>query len=368
MIIPTFRRITRAAALFAIALTCLAQPATRKTRNVIFVMADGLRWQEAFGGADPALLNKESGVPDVARTRAEFWRETPAERRAVLLPFLWNVVASKGQLYGNQDAGSQAYVTNGMNFSYPGYSETLCGFPDARVDSNDKNPNPNISMFEWLGGKPAFKGRIAAFGAWDLFPYILNVQRSGLFVNAGYDPLIVKPSSPKIDLLNRLKKESELWDSEALDAPMFHTALEYLKLRKPRVMFVSLGEPDEWAHDGKYALYLTSAHRVDQYLKELWDTVQAMPEYRGSTTLVFAVDHGRGLAPKEWRSHGQKIPDSKNIWMAFYGPDTPALGERKNVPAVTQSQVAPTIAALLGEDYNAAVPKAGKPIADVLPH
>src|SRR5438552_4062160 len=39
-----------------------AQPAAgRKTRNILFVMADGLRWQELFQGADGALMNKENG-------------------------------------------------------------------------------------------------------------------------------------------------------------------------------------------------------------------------------------------------------------------------------------------------------------------
>jgi hypothetical protein len=53
--------------------------------------------------------------------------------------------------------------------------------------------------------------------------------------------------------------------------------------------------------------------------------------------------------------------------MAFLGPDTKALGERSKIPAVTQSQIAATIAALLGEGYNTAVPQAGKAIRDVLP-
>ena len=93
-----------------------------------------------------------------------------------------------------------------------------------------------------------------------------------------------------------------------------------------------------------------------------------MPQYRGTTTLIFLPDHGRGEAPVEWRSHGQKVPDSKYIWMAFLGPDTAALGERKkDAGPVTQNQVAATIAALLGEDYRVAVPKAGAPVADVLP-
>ena len=30
-----------------------------KTRNVILVIADGVRWQEVFTGADPSLLNEK---------------------------------------------------------------------------------------------------------------------------------------------------------------------------------------------------------------------------------------------------------------------------------------------------------------------
>ena len=52
--------------------------------------------------------------------------------------------------------------------------------------------------------------------------------------------------------------------------------------------------------------------------------------------------------------------------MGFLGPDTAGLGERAKISPVTQNQVAATIAALLGEDYGAAVPKAGKPIMEVV--
>jgi hypothetical protein len=52
--------------------------------------------------------------------------------------------------------------------------------------------------------------------------------------------------------------------------------------------------------------------------------------------------------------------------MAFMGPDTPALGERTKTERVTANQLAATLAALLGQDYCTAMPKAGKPIASVL--
>jgi hypothetical protein len=346
-----------------LAAVVVAQPAATKTRNVIHVMADGLRWQEAFRGADPALMTKANGVDDAAELRREFARATAAESRAALMPFLWNVVAKQGQVFGNRDLGSEAYVTNGLNFSYPGYSETFCGFADARVNSNDKVPNPNVSVLEWLNGKKAYQGKIAAFGAWDLFPFILNAKRSGLLVNAGYTPLEVAPVTPALRLLNRLKAETAMWGGESFDAPTFHTALEYTKLHKPRVLFLSMGEPDEWAHDGKYALYLKSIRRFDDYVRELWETVQAMPEYRGNTTLIISVDHGRGEGPVEWRKHGEKAPDSKYIWMAFLGPDTAAKGERSKTAAVTQSQIAATLAGMLGEDYRSAAPRAAAPIA-----
>jgi hypothetical protein len=90
-----------------------------------------------------------------------------------------------------------------------------------------------------------------------------------------------------------------------------------------------------------------------------------MPEYRDKTALIVLPDHGRGNGA-EWIDHGQKIPESMQTWMAFLGPDTPALGERRQSQPVTESQIAATLAVLLGEDYRAAVPKAGAPIADVL--
>ena len=115
-------------ALTALAADPVAKPATE---NVVLLMTDGLRWQEVFGGAEEILMTKEDGgVTDVDTLKKAYWRDTPEARREALMPFLWNVVAKQGQIYGNQAKGSVAEVTNGMKFSYPGYNETLCGFAD----------------------------------------------------------------------------------------------------------------------------------------------------------------------------------------------------------------------------------------------
>ena len=365
------RRFILAMVLFLVVFAAVgagASPQTHRTENIIFVMTDGLRWQEVFSGAEESLFKKQEGdKKELDPARIAYWRDTPEARREALMPFLWKVVAKEGQIFGNQDKGSIAQVTNGYNFSYPGYSETFCGFGDPAVNSNNKVYNPNLNVLEFLNGIKSYRGKVAAFGAWDLFPYILNRKRSGLLVNAGYEPMNFGKPTPEYALLNRLKDETiRYWAGEPFDSLTLETALTYFKKDKPRVFYLSLGETDEWAHDGRYDLYLQSARRADDALRIVWETAQSMSRYRGKTTLIFSADHGRGNAPEEWKSHGEHIANAENIWMAFMGPDTAPLGERSQVERVTASQIAATLAAFLGEDFCAAAPKAGKPIAAVL--
>jgi hypothetical protein len=347
-------------------------PAAHKTENVVVVMLDGLRWEEVFHGADPELLQAPGPetLPQpkerAALAQKHYGGDTAAERRQALMPFLWSVMATQGQIFGNRGLESKSQVTNGLNFSYPGYNETLTGSGDPRIHSNDNVPNPNVTVFEWLNRKPEFAGQVAAFGAWEAFNGIFNRERCGFVVNAGYDPLMLSPATPELKLLNALKAETvRIWPDEPFDPLTFHTAIEYVKAKRPRVLFIGLGETDDWAHTGSYPEYLNAAHLGDGYLRELWELLQSLPEYRGKTTLIVLPDHGRGVGP-QWTSHSEKIPLSEQTWMAFLGPDTVALGERSHASSVTESQIAATLAALVGEDYHAAVPQSGAAIQDVL--
>lgn len=340
--------------------------ATSTTRNVILVTMDGLRWQEVFRGAEDALLTKvPGGVANVDGLIADFGTGDGDARRQALLPFVWSVVAREGQLYGNLDTNSPAVVTNGKNFSYPGYNEMLTGKPDPRVDSNAKRPNPNVTVLEWLNGNPEYSGRVAAYACWDVFPFILNAERAGFRVNAGWDPIAGDDLSDRQLLLNDLRATTHRpWEGSGYDSFTVEAALEDLKTRKPRVLYVALGETDEFAHEGRYDHYLHAAHQGDAALRKLWETAQSMPEYAGTTTLIVTTDHGRGDPPDGWKSHGANIPGAEFLWVAILGPDTPALGERRDTEPVTQSQVAATVAAALGEDFVAAAPGAAPPIAD----
>jgi hypothetical protein len=299
--------------------------------NLVFVTWDGFRWQEFFSGAEKTLINKEAGgVPNVDEVRSQYWRDTPAARREVLLPFVWGTIARNGQLFGDPSRQAAARVTNGKKFSYPGYNEMFVGFADERIKSNDKIPNPNINVLEFLHRQPAFQGKVAAFATWDVMEYILNRQRSGMLVQVGWSLLDDEPLTHQQRQVNEMVRElPRLWRGNVYDVVTHRAAMEHLKRHRPRVLYVGLGETDEWAHARRYDLYLESAQRSDRYLREIWDTLQSMPEYRDKTALVVTTDHGRGITPNGIKS----------------------LGVRENVTA-TQSLVAATLAHLVGEDFS----------------
>jgi len=343
--------------------------AATRTRNVFLITVDGLRWQEVFNGAEELLMNRENGgVTDTNRLRTAFWRPTVGERRAALMPFFWSVVAKDGQLYGNQNKGSTAVLTNGRKFTYPGFNEILTGFADDRINKNEKRNNPNVTVLEWLFRKPEFTNRVAAFANWDVFPYILNTQRSGIPMWTGYETN--RPAAPgsRLEMVEQLFRETTpLWPDMNFDSFYLRATIESVKELKPRVVWIAFSETDEWAHEGRYDLYLQAAHKVDSYVRTLWNTLQSMPEYRDQTTLLLTCDHGRGTGPTEWRNHGAAVEGAEGIWLVAIGPDSPPLGERTNTAQVGQNQIAATLAALLGQDYHAAVSKSGPPIKDLLP-
>jgi len=337
-------------------------PSAQSAENVVVVTWDGFRWQELFGGADETLLNKElGGVTDPAPLRKSMWRETPEQRRETLLPFVWGVLAKEGQLFGDPARQAAARVTNGKKFSYPGYNEMFVGFADDAINSNNKIPNPNVNVLEYVQRQPGFAGQVAAFATWDVMEFILNRERSGIPVQVGWTPLRDEPLTPGQRQVNEMVRElPRLWRGNTFDIITYQAAKEHLARHHPRVLYIGLGETDEWAHARRYDLYLEAAQRSDRYLQELWDLQQSLPQYRGQTTLVLTTDHGRGTG-RDWTNHGADTVGAEYIWIGLLGRGVPALGVRAGVEA-TQSQIAATLATLVGVDYSTPFPQAATPL------
>ncbi len=335
-----------------------------KTKNVVLVTLDGMRWQEVFGGAVDSLINNSKYTANSKDLLNTFYDEDSKIRREKLMPFFWKVLSKEGQLYGNRWKQSNMDVANDQWFSYPGYNEILIGAPDPNIRSNKKTYNSNITILEWLAKREGFKSSVAAFCSWDVFPYIINDKRCGFPVNAGFDTVRTANLSPREHFLNELMSQiPSPFSSVRLDAFTFHYAFEYMKREKPRMLYISLGETDDFAHLGQYDHYLHSAYNSDQWIGKLWQYIQSDDNYRDKTTLIVTTDHGRGVKPmNQWTDHGSDVTGSSEIWCAVIGPDTPPLGEVSGSKHLFASQISPTIATFFGLTYSSSLPNAGQPI------
>ncbi len=333
--------------------------AQTKGKNLILITMDGLRWQEIFYGADSVLIQDSKFVEDLNILQNRFWANSVAERREKLMPFFWKTISKNGQLYGNHDKGSRVLLVNKEWSSYPGYNEILTGFADPEIISNDKIWNKNITFLEFLNGQRHYSGKVAAFCSWEVFPYIVNSQRSNIPISAGRGGAMGSRLTDREKLLNKLIQDMPTpfkkvrWDSFT-----FQLSMEYLEKKRPKVLYIAFDATDDYAHEGKYDRYLMAAYRQDQFLNELWQWLQSHPFYRKKTSIIITTDHGRGELDK-WTSHGRNVSGGDKVWLAVMGPDTPASGEMDDHSPIFSNQIAATASALLNVYYVSRKPIGG---------
>lgn len=328
--------------------------------NIIIITTDGLRWQEVFGGMDSAIANnKKFNQDDSAVIYKKYWADNASERRKKLMPFLWSVIENKGQVYGNRNLGNRVDNANPYWFSYPGYNEIFTGYPDTAINSNSYKANPHTTLLEFLNRHSKYKNKVAAFGAWNAFDRILNEERGKFPVYSAFDLTGGANPSTAEKTINSLLKDSykPFGEEEVLDVFTHYGAMNYLQTKKPKVLYISYGETDEWAHSGQYRDYLNAANMVDKWMQDIWNYIQSDPFYKNKTAVFITTDHGRGDAKKEeWTSHNNKIKDSYQIWMATMGPGIKAKGEVKASQQLYQKQFAQTMASILGLNFTAEHP------------
>ncbi|HKX28713.1 MAG TPA: hypothetical protein VJ302_13525 [Blastocatellia bacterium] len=337
------------------------------TENVILITLDGARTQEVFGGLDLEVLKdrtKKGRVEETAPYK-KYWAETPEQRREKLMPFFWGTLMKQyGSIAGNRRLGSTVMTTNRKWFSYPGYSEILTGQAhDDVIDSNDQRRNPYPSVLEFVKRRLKLDSKqVAAFASWDTMDWIAEHEVGSITLNSGPEPY--DHPDPEIRILSRLQSETPPpWDGVRFDYYTFRLALAHLKSHQPRLLYISFDETDDWAHDGNYHRTLQALERTDQRLRELWEFLQSSDRYRGRTTILITVDHGRGDTPKDWTDHGEKVPESQYLWMAFVSPGSSLRGEWRDTETIYQNQIAATLCRFLRLDYGEQNPQAGKPIA-----
>ena len=348
----------------------------KSSPNLIVITTDGLRWQEVFNGMDFALANnRKFNHGDSAYLFNKYGSISVTERQAKLLPFITQTMGTKGLLFGNRFKENKVDVANPHWFSYPGYNEIFTGYPDSAINSNNYPPNPHENILAFLQKQKAYQNKVIAFGAWDAYNRILNEAASGFPVINGFESLSSILPDSQTKMLAQMLKDSykPFKEAECLDIFTHQQAKYYLETKRPKAMYISYGETDEWAHEGNYSAYLDAAHQVDAWVAELWQWVQSTPGYKDNTYLLITTDHGRGFG-EGWTDHGADVKGASSIWFGLMGPDKNSnltsitdsmqknlgvkinMGEQSNNQQLYQKQLAATMAKLLGLEFAPAHP------------
>ena len=132
------------------------------------------------------------------------------------------------------------------------------------------------------------------------------------------------------------------------DELTFYMAREVMRKFSPRVLVVAFSDV-EAAHFGSYALHLSGIKTADRLAYQLWQEVEANPDYRGKTTMVILPEFGRdpdGSSTNGFFNHRANEDSTRDTWMMALGAaiDKPQIIERP----IRHVDLCPTLAGLLG--------------------
>jgi len=132
------------------------------------------------------------------------------------------------------------------------------------------------------------------------------------------------------------------------DELTFFMSREVMRKFAPQVLVVAFSDV-EAAHFGSYALHLSGIKTADRLTYQLWQEIEANPDYRGKTTMVVLPEFGRdpdGSSTNGFFNHRANTDSTRDTWMMTLGAavDRPQLVER----TVRHVDLCPTLADLLG--------------------
>jgi hypothetical protein len=306
----------------------------------IVVVLDGVRWQDVFDGAD-----------------AELARDAKIDARGETMPTLASLARLHGAALGTR-AGGAPVLASGPNFvSLPGYSEIFRGRPSSDCQDNDCAMTARPTLADEARAAARDSGDVAVFASWPEIARAASAYPTRIVVSTGRhtrsNESRLRFDAESAELLDR-GAEADPYPGRGDFRPDRFTAdlaLRYLAARRPRFMFLGLGEPDEVAHKGDYAAYLRALREADRVIGALASTLEAMGERGKRTTVWVTADHGRAA---NFRDHGGAYAESARTWLVAFGYGIAARGVAIAPRPRHLADIAPTVRALLGLEQDRA--------------
>jgi len=282
----------------------LALPTKINPPKIVFITIDGVRWQEIFNGTDPNLYSKHPLSP------------------IEILPNIYYYFVNQGMAIGKN---SQIIASGKNHISLPGYLEMMRGFPTTDCTTNLCEPELTTTLLDNYQN-------VTVISSWDTIKKSTTNQPEKFNINSGRNYRTSKYLQLPIHDDQDFKGYVGHLDYRPDEFTMKST-LDYLSKNKPEFLWVSLGDTDEYAHNGEYNKYISALKKADYFIGEI------IQEYDENTVFIVTTDHGRS---KDWTSHGYD-PDSARVWLMMYGKNIPTKQFVKFNQIKSLSNLMPTI-------------------------
>ena len=108
------------------------------------------------------------------------------------------------------------------------------------------------------------------------------------------------------------------------DQPTYDKVNELITSKKPpHLMLVNFLAVDSYGHSNEWEKYLNAIRKCDEYVNQIWNTVQNSPILKDKTTVIITNDHGRHLDGHKdgFVSHGDGCEGCRHIMLLGLGPD-----------------------------------------------
>ena len=306
------------------------RPAPRGELHVVLLALDGVRYREIFDGTDLVLVRAQ-------KLPAE--QHQPARK---LMPNLHALIDGQGAALGAESTVS----ASGPNFiSLPGYTEMLTG---RRVTACRDNYCTRGGAPTVLDGCAALTGvaieDCAAVTSWPNISRIVAQRPERVAVSTGRHggvtrSLVAAASGGALQKAAQLAPFPGHGDFRP-DAHTSRIALSYFDQHQPRLMFIGLGEPDEYAHRNDYSKYLGALKAADRLIGELSSRLDRLAAEGHRTALFVTTDHGRAAG---FVGHGAASAESARVWLVAAGTEIHGRGQLRAESPRFLADIAPTI-------------------------
>jgi Metalloenzyme superfamily len=314
------------------------EPRARR-QSIVVVAIDGVRWQDVFEGVDPRIA------------RAHEMPLSEIVGPDQIVPHLYALASGEGVAIGAPGHGAPIVASDAAVKSLPGYMEIFSGHPETRCRNNYCSRIRRPTLVDQLAAEPGHKKQdVAVIASWSGIGRAAAERPSRIAMSVGRDDgnnLDLFLYDTRAAQLLAAGRASNAWPGSGDYRPDRYTAaiaLRYLRVVKPRFLFIGLGDTDEWGHKNKYRRYLAALSAADTLVGKVQNILSKLQGQGWSTALMITADHGRD--PKGINHGG--VRSAARTWLIAGGSLIRAHGFVRAPVRRHLADIAPTLRKLMG--------------------